>query len=251
MFHILDSHSLAGSSEGGLSWTSSEAGDEVSLSPRSPSGEGDPEVNFTLGPTETTPYACHFCEKAFPRLSYLKKHEQVRRSHSSASPTEQTGETRVSIWLIEPYGLVPMSWGRVRKWALGKLIFLKGMDFSWHEMSDGDFCGQGCWGKGPSSAQTDWAGLILVTVRTLETSDWFFPSKEVKRGWFLSDKRKKNNRGFLDDCLQVESSFSGRRSSEGDIIRRGWRHEVNPWDKLLLWPGKCSKTSAHVFEGCL
>jgi uncharacterized Zn-finger protein len=36
------------------------------------------EISFTIGPTEATPYSCQFCEKAFPRLSYLKKHEQVR-----------------------------------------------------------------------------------------------------------------------------------------------------------------------------
>ncbi|XP_071444923.1 zinc finger protein 423 homolog [Hetaerina americana] len=38
---------------------------------------------FTLGPTDATPYACSFCEKAFPRLSYLKKHEQT---HSDQMP---------------------------------------------------------------------------------------------------------------------------------------------------------------------
>ncbi|CAB3386333.1 Hypothetical predicted protein [Cloeon dipterum] len=36
----------------------------------------DGELGFTLGVTETTPYPCQFCAKAFPRLSYLKKHEQ-------------------------------------------------------------------------------------------------------------------------------------------------------------------------------
>ncbi|CAH4031164.1 unnamed protein product [Pieris brassicae] len=39
-----------------------------------PEAEGDPP--FTLGATEHTPYQCQFCDKAFPRLSYLKKHEQ-------------------------------------------------------------------------------------------------------------------------------------------------------------------------------
>jgi hypothetical protein len=38
----------------------------------------DAELTFTVGVTEGTPYACQFCDKAFPRLSYLKKHEQVR-----------------------------------------------------------------------------------------------------------------------------------------------------------------------------
>ncbi|XP_075527987.1 zinc finger protein Lobe isoform X1 [Dermacentor variabilis] len=43
----------------------------------------DSELSFTIGVTEATPYACHFCDKAFPRLSYLKRHEQV---HSDRMP---------------------------------------------------------------------------------------------------------------------------------------------------------------------
>ncbi|KAF4531913.1 hypothetical protein B566_EDAN000942 [Ephemera danica] len=40
---------------------------------------GAPEdLGFTLGVTEATPYPCQFCAKAFPRLSYLKKHEQSK-----------------------------------------------------------------------------------------------------------------------------------------------------------------------------
>lgn len=34
-------------------------------------------MSFTIGVTEGTPYPCQFCDKAFPRLSYLKRHEQV------------------------------------------------------------------------------------------------------------------------------------------------------------------------------
>ncbi|XP_065343682.1 zinc finger protein 423 isoform X2 [Cloeon dipterum] len=41
----------------------------------------DGELGFTLGVTETTPYPCQFCAKAFPRLSYLKKHEQSHAEH--------------------------------------------------------------------------------------------------------------------------------------------------------------------------
>lgn len=40
--------------------------------------EGD--LSFTVGVTESTPYPCQFCVKAFPRLSYLKKHEQVSKN---------------------------------------------------------------------------------------------------------------------------------------------------------------------------
>lgn len=35
------------------------------------------EVPFSVGLSENHPYGCQFCEKAFSRLSYLKKHEQV------------------------------------------------------------------------------------------------------------------------------------------------------------------------------
>ncbi|XP_076334878.1 uncharacterized protein LOC143238488 isoform X2 [Tachypleus tridentatus] len=51
----------------------------LSLSPTNCATPSDPDVDlsYTIGVTESTPYACHFCEKAFPRLSYLKKHEQI------------------------------------------------------------------------------------------------------------------------------------------------------------------------------
>lgn len=35
------------------------------------------DVAFTVGITETTPYACKICNKAFARSSLLSKHEQV------------------------------------------------------------------------------------------------------------------------------------------------------------------------------
>ena len=37
----------------------------------------DLQISYTIGVTEGTPYPCTFCDKAFPRLSYLKRHEQV------------------------------------------------------------------------------------------------------------------------------------------------------------------------------
>ncbi|XP_013383737.1 zinc finger protein 423-like, partial [Lingula anatina] len=40
-------------------------------------GIPEDQLPYTLGVTETTPYACQFCDKAFGRLSHLKKHEQV------------------------------------------------------------------------------------------------------------------------------------------------------------------------------
>ncbi|XP_045495753.1 zinc finger protein 423-like [Colias croceus] len=75
-------------STAGSSWPSSTP--EPSPSPAStptsadavdPEVEGEPP--FTLGATEHTPYQCQFCDKAFPRLSYLKKHEQT---HSDQMP---------------------------------------------------------------------------------------------------------------------------------------------------------------------
>ncbi|XP_068626726.1 zinc finger protein 423 homolog [Battus philenor] len=45
--------------------------------------DADAEPPFTLGATEHTPYQCPFCDKAFPRHFYLKKHEQT---HSDQMP---------------------------------------------------------------------------------------------------------------------------------------------------------------------
>lgn len=45
--------------------------------PNSATDLPDAELSYTVGITEATPYACQFCDKAFPRLSFLKKHEQV------------------------------------------------------------------------------------------------------------------------------------------------------------------------------
>ncbi|XP_073957656.1 zinc finger protein Lobe isoform X2 [Choristoneura fumiferana] len=72
-------------STAGSSWPSSTP--EPSPSPTSAEaaepGDADAEPPFTLGATEHTPYQCQFCDKAFPRLSYLKKHEQT---HSDQMP---------------------------------------------------------------------------------------------------------------------------------------------------------------------
>lgn len=70
------------------SWNSETADEDgISLSPSScetpnsvATDGNEVEISFTIGPTDATPYACQFCEKAFPRLSYLKKHEQVRNN---------------------------------------------------------------------------------------------------------------------------------------------------------------------------
>ncbi|XP_035219666.1 zinc finger protein 423-like, partial [Stegodyphus dumicola] len=65
------------------SWRSTDTPDDQSLSPTSCTTLSDPdaELTYTIGVTENTPYACHFCDKAFPRLSYLKRHEQVHSEH--------------------------------------------------------------------------------------------------------------------------------------------------------------------------
>ncbi|XP_071035655.1 zinc finger protein 423 isoform X1 [Parasteatoda tepidariorum] len=68
------------------SWRSSDTPDDQSLSPNSctPLSDADAEsISYTIGVTENTPYACQFCDKAFPRLNYLKRHEQV---HSDQLP---------------------------------------------------------------------------------------------------------------------------------------------------------------------
>ena len=50
-----------------------------SESPASPGVENisPDQLPFSVGVCETNPYGCPHCEKAFPRHSYLKLHEQV------------------------------------------------------------------------------------------------------------------------------------------------------------------------------
>ncbi|GFY76429.1 zinc finger protein 423 [Trichonephila inaurata madagascariensis] len=70
---------------GSSSLRSSDTPDDLSLSPGgcpTPTS-GDSELSYTVGVTENTPYGCQFCDKAFPRLSYLKRHEQI---HSDQMP---------------------------------------------------------------------------------------------------------------------------------------------------------------------
>ncbi|KAG8245798.1 hypothetical protein J6590_029766 [Homalodisca vitripennis] len=64
--------------EAGSSWGSEGQTSPPSscATPNSATDVPDAELTFTLGVTEGTPYPCAFCDKAFPRLSYLKKHEQ-------------------------------------------------------------------------------------------------------------------------------------------------------------------------------
>ncbi|KYN31175.1 hypothetical protein ALC56_14562, partial [Trachymyrmex septentrionalis] len=51
--------------------------------PTSASFPSEPEVDVDVsvnpdGNNPAAPYPCQFCDRTFPRLSYLKKHEQVR-----------------------------------------------------------------------------------------------------------------------------------------------------------------------------
>ncbi|KAK7053094.1 hypothetical protein SK128_020407, partial [Halocaridina rubra] len=68
-------------SVGASSWEVGSDG-RGSLSPASSAtptsaSETDVEAAATVGVTQTTPYQCSFCDRAFPRLSYLKRHEQT------------------------------------------------------------------------------------------------------------------------------------------------------------------------------
>ncbi|VVC91973.1 unnamed protein product [Leptidea sinapis] len=83
-----ENHEVSSEEIKGSSWPSSTP--EPSPSPASTptsadavEAEPDGEPPFTFGTTEHTPYQCQFCDKAFPRLSYLKKHEQT---HSDQMP---------------------------------------------------------------------------------------------------------------------------------------------------------------------
>ncbi|KAK7595034.1 hypothetical protein V9T40_001467 [Parthenolecanium corni] len=64
--------------EGGSSWASETTSPGSSCAtPNSAVTEApESELSFTVGATDVTPHLCRFCEKAFPRQSYLKKHEQ-------------------------------------------------------------------------------------------------------------------------------------------------------------------------------
>ncbi|KAI4473847.1 hypothetical protein M0802_015921 [Mischocyttarus mexicanus] len=58
--------------------------------PTSASFPSEPEIDGevgigTDGNNPTAPYPCQFCDRTFPRLSYLKKHEQVVPVTSSSS----------------------------------------------------------------------------------------------------------------------------------------------------------------------
>ncbi|XP_037968822.2 zinc finger protein 423 homolog isoform X2 [Plutella xylostella] len=66
-------------STAGSSWPPSTP----SRSPTSTPTDEPADDAYTLGATDHTPYQCQFCDKAFPRLSYLKKHEQT---HSDQMP---------------------------------------------------------------------------------------------------------------------------------------------------------------------
>ncbi|GFU43993.1 zinc finger protein [Nephila pilipes] len=45
------------------------------------------KYKFTVGVTEKTPYPCRFCTKAFPKQSYLRRHELVHTEHMPFSCT--------------------------------------------------------------------------------------------------------------------------------------------------------------------
>ncbi|KAI5693043.1 hypothetical protein M8J75_006623 [Diaphorina citri] len=64
------SFSSALSSEGGATSPSS------SCPTPTPTG-GDGGGVYTLGVTDNTPYQCLYCDKAFQRQNYLKKHQQI------------------------------------------------------------------------------------------------------------------------------------------------------------------------------
>lgn len=72
--------------------------------PTSASFPSEPEVDADVGGNHdgnnpTAPYPCQFCDRTFPRLSYLKKHEQVRTRSTTSFPT--TGYLRPLISVAE------------------------------------------------------------------------------------------------------------------------------------------------------
>ncbi|KAL1449168.1 hypothetical protein WDU94_000389 [Cyamophila willieti] len=70
LIYTYGSFSSALSSEGGVTSPGSSC-------PTPTSAGGGDDLVFTLGVTDGTPYQCLYCEKAFQRQNYLKKHQQV------------------------------------------------------------------------------------------------------------------------------------------------------------------------------
>uniref|UniRef100_A0A8D8Z5F0 Zinc finger protein 423 homolog n=1 Tax=Cacopsylla melanoneura TaxID=428564 RepID=A0A8D8Z5F0_9HEMI len=68
------SFSSALSSEGGITSPGSSC-------PTPNSAGGGDDLVFTLGVTDGTPYQCLYCDKAFQRQNYLKKHQQTHKEH--------------------------------------------------------------------------------------------------------------------------------------------------------------------------
>lgn len=70
------------SEDGGLNSRRGETPSSCAT-PTSTSFPSEPEVDADVGinadgNNPAAPYPCQFCDRTFPRLSYLKKHEQVR-----------------------------------------------------------------------------------------------------------------------------------------------------------------------------
>ncbi|XP_017884834.1 zinc finger protein 423 homolog isoform X2 [Ceratina calcarata] len=85
----LDSEALG---TGSSSWQSEDGGGvsrrggetpSSCATPTSASFPSEPEVDPDTGNNAIAPYPCQFCDRTFPRLSYLKKHEQ---SHGDQMP---------------------------------------------------------------------------------------------------------------------------------------------------------------------
>ncbi|KAK7500297.1 hypothetical protein BaRGS_00008520 [Batillaria attramentaria] len=89
--HFMDHRNFVCVADAGAVWTSEDKADwsgsdsRSSFSPSVEDGIGSPlpihlsedQLPYTIGINETNPYGCQYCEKAFPRLSFLRVHERV------------------------------------------------------------------------------------------------------------------------------------------------------------------------------